>query len=71
MKNILLIGVGNFGFHIAQELGKLKVEVPQEVADLLSKDTYRLRLTLRSAIDLQDKFVYTLFDDDDGLLIVR
>ena len=27
MKNILLIGVGNFGFHIAQELGKLKVEV--------------------------------------------
>ena len=27
MKNILLIGIGRFGYHIAQELNKLNVEI--------------------------------------------
>ncbi len=50
---------------------KLIIKVPLEAAELLKKDTYRMRLALTGLIgDLSGK-AYVLFDDDDGLLIVR
>ena len=50
---------------------KLAINVPLEAASLLKKDTYRMRLTLTGLIGDLDGKIYTLFDDDDGLLIVR
>ncbi|MBP5467691.1 MAG: hypothetical protein J6Z11_00435 [Candidatus Riflebacteria bacterium] len=51
---------------------KLAINVSQEQANLLKKDTYRMQLVL-STIGTEHTIgsSYILFDEDDGLLIVR
>lgn len=76
MKNILLIGVGNFGYHIAQELGKLKVEVLaididedklRDVSEYLSKtligDATDIDFLKTLGVNTFDECLVTIGDD--------
>lgn len=76
MKNILLIGVGNFGYHIAQELGKLKVEVLavdldeerlKDVSEYLSKtligDATDIDFLKTLGVNTFDECLVTIGDD--------
>ena len=49
------------------ETSTLAITVPQDKANLLDKDSYRIRLRL---IDKEDNF-YEVYSENDGLLIVR
>ena len=76
MKNILLIGVGNFGYHIAQELGKLKVDVLavdldeerlRDVSEYLSKtligDATDIDFLKTLGVNTFDECLVTIGDD--------
>ena len=76
MKNILLIGVGSFGYHIAQELGKLKVEVLavdldeerlRDVSEYLSKtligDATDIDFLKTLGVNTFDECLVTIGDD--------